>query len=516
MWQSLAWKEWHEHKWKMAAILTVLLGLMAFVAFVSGSERNVLEESYYFGVFVGSIPLAVFVGLGIAAGEHSRGTMRYLQAVPVPLRDVAVQKLTFGLLSVAIPILLAALFMFLIRTLLHSFGVAVGIESAITREPSITGIWLVDVSCVALLMAGSLVIWAAACGVNRRDEVSAGAVALGIMVAWWVVLGLLWFTFLKGTHGADTARLRAVAAASAPLGFMFVWGIAKGDTAAQILGCQTAAAVHACLVAWYFTRFGRRQDQEVRSPRGAIREKRGLDFLAAPRRFAITSIAWKQFRESGPVVGTGLLGIVGIVAIFCLGAWIYNDISSEELGLVYRHVAVIFGFFIALVAGIGVVLNDLRPNLKIFWRSRPIQPDVWFWTKFVTGLIVVMTAIYAPIGLFSALGDRSVMQNENDIPAYGMAAAQVAVFASAVLLTCLVRHAVYAAILSVAAVYIGVLTGLGVWYLAGLLSLVSPFSSIWLDPTPVQVGNAFVATSIVYTVLAWLAMRYDWGRKSRY
>ena len=28
-------------------------------------------------------------------------------------------------------------------------------------------------------------IWAAACGVNRKDEVSAGAIALVVMVAWW-------------------------------------------------------------------------------------------------------------------------------------------------------------------------------------------------------------------------------------------------------------------------------------------------------------------------------------------
>ncbi len=40
------------------------------------------------------------------------------------------------------------------------------------------------------------------------------------------------------------------------------------------------------------------------------------------------------------------------------------------------------GLLVALVVGIGMILTDVSPPLNTFWRSRPINPDLWFWTKF--------------------------------------------------------------------------------------------------------------------------------------
>ena len=45
------------------------------------------------------VPLAIFVGLGTAAGERSRGTLAFLQALPVPMWRVALHKLIAGLLT---------------------------------------------------------------------------------------------------------------------------------------------------------------------------------------------------------------------------------------------------------------------------------------------------------------------------------------------------------------------------------------------------------------------------------
>src|SRR4029079_19620526 len=152
------------------------------------------------------------------------------------------------------------------------------------------------------LIACSLAIWAAACGINRQDEVSAGAVALVIMVIWWLVLVGLWLLFLKGSSEPDTARLRIVGAASAPLGFLMLSDIAGKDSFCAALGYFAVIAVHVLLSAWYVVRVGRTAEREVRSPRAAIGELWRADFLAPPRPFAMTAIAWKQFRESGPII----------------------------------------------------------------------------------------------------------------------------------------------------------------------------------------------------------------------
>src|SRR6476659_509745 len=269
IWQSLAWKEWHEHKWKLVSILAVMLGLMAFVAVMSHRERHALVESFYVSMMLGGIPLAIFIGLGIAAGEQSRGTLRFLQALPVPMWRVALHKLGFALLSLIAPVLITALIVIALRTLVYYLGglddIFIATES-IDGEPVWSGSWIFDVTCMAALVTGSLVIWAAACGINRKDEVSAGAVALGVMVAWWIVLNILWFVLLKGANGPETARLRAVGVASAPFGFIWIRTISQADTISNLLGYSAFIATHVLLGAWFVTRFGRISDNEIRSP----------------------------------------------------------------------------------------------------------------------------------------------------------------------------------------------------------------------------------------------------------
>ena len=96
-------------------------------------------------------------------------------------------------------------------------------------------------------------------------------------------------------------------------------------------------------------------------------------------------------------------------------------------------------------------------------------------------------------------------------------ASQVAVFAAAVMMTSLVRQAVYAAILSVAVVYIGILAYLIAYMIMHYFGLVygrMPFE--WWHITEDQALAGALVTAIVSMFAAWLAMRNDWGRKSRY
>ncbi len=40
IWQSLAWKEWNEHKWKLVSILAVICGLWVIVFLTVSRERD--------------------------------------------------------------------------------------------------------------------------------------------------------------------------------------------------------------------------------------------------------------------------------------------------------------------------------------------------------------------------------------------------------------------------------------------------------------------------------------------
>ena len=88
---------------------------------------------------------------------------------------------------------------------------------------------------------------------------------------------------------------------------------------------------------------------------------------------------------------------------------------------------------------------------------------------------------------------------------YLFPAIQLAVFAAAVATTFLVRQAVYAAILSIAVVYVGVLFGLLLCLLPKVLELGS-LRPLFIDPTQEQVAFALLVSFFASTILAWLAV----------
>ena len=69
---SLAWKEWHEHKWKLASLVAILSGITSYTMLnvVRGASEGALVAVRVVLVMC-IVPLAIFVGLGTAAGERS-------------------------------------------------------------------------------------------------------------------------------------------------------------------------------------------------------------------------------------------------------------------------------------------------------------------------------------------------------------------------------------------------------------------------------------------------------------
>jgi hypothetical protein len=509
-WQSLIWKEWHEHKWKLASITAVLVGATTLSLFVEDFDRFGLA----FGMmFMCVIPLAVFVGLGAAANERSRGSLAFLQAQPISLWQVGVIKLILSLLTVAVPVVLTALSISAWRWVFDFWGVEYS-RRAIEDYPGgiHTGNFFVDIAIYSVLLAMNLVIWTAAVGVNRKDEVSAGAIALSVILGWIVVLGsFFWLLDEAGVHLDGWGLLAAFSLT--PMGISAIF--ATPLTGPQmVFGFCLVTIVLSLLAAFYVRHFGQTAERPIVSPKVATRATRQLDWLDSPRQSPLSAVVWKQFRESIPIALAGLAVIVAMAVVM----YATDRTSNPRIGFaeMYFRVSISLGFCIALVAGIGVALQDMGPRLNTFWRSRPINASLWFWTKYATGLLIVLAAVYGPQLLLLVTGGDFVGRGH---PAHGVEVVllHVATYAAAVAMTCLVRHAVYAAVLSM-----GVLTA-------------CTFSAwlIWMTPTWVgwreSAGEetAGLAASfallaglfgcfLISTVIGWLAMRNDWGWKSRY
>ena len=92
----------------------------------------------------------------------------------------------------------------------------------------------------------------------------------------------------------------------------------------------------------------------------------------------------------------------------------------------------------------------------------------------------------------------------------------IAMFAAAVAMTALVRQAVYAAILSIAVAYSGIAVTAPVILIGLRLGWGNPSMVYMDDLTTPQVAITMFVTFVFCTLLAWLAVRNDWGQKSRY
>jgi len=511
IWHSLAWKEWHEHKWKLVSIAVILWGTASLAMLQHDTDMFGLAAAI---VMLCSVPLAVFIGLGAAANERSRGTLAFLQALPVPMWRVALAKCFFGLVSLVVPIA-AAMASFYVWKLCFDL---LGIEyhdsvRGMRGSTGVTGNWWVDLVLMSVLVATSLFIWAAATGVNRKDEVSAGAVALAVIVGWWL---LVWFAgYILFGNREPNKWLTVFGYSTAPAGF-----VPAGDMAWRHgylpLCIFTAAITHFALAAWYVRRFGRIENVEVRSPQVAVRDKSQSDWLGTPWRTPATAIAWKQFRESGPLVLAGLAGVIGIVALILAGNLEQFFSQPRFLAELFAGVSVSLGFGVAMIVGIGICLNDVGPKLSTFWRSRPVNPDLWFWSKFLTGLAVLLAAVYVPlVAIVLAVhpNPHGVLFHPN---AMIMPTAHLAIFAAAVAMTCLVRHAVYAAILSIPILYLGIVLVWGSLRVADAVGWIESSPGKLSQISTAQAAAGLVLSFVLCTLLAWLAMRYDWGRKSRY
>jgi hypothetical protein len=493
VWISLLWKEWREHRWILAILTALLVAIAAFY----GLRRPDSVLSVLTTALVLVVPLAAaLIAAGIAAREQAAGTMGFLQALPVSMTRPATAKLMVAAFSIGMPVV-ASVAVAAACIWLRGYGSS-DLESfdrmfwpmpwgianrfaAMTVAPSLVGI--------------SLMVWMAAASVNRSDEVRAGAVGFLAVAACWCLL--IWMS-----EGLDFGReqwfLLLVAAAPG------VAGAVTGEID-LVLAALVVLASHGLLIGWYLYRFGRIAAGSKQTAANQ-RTKTVRMWLAPPRRRPWRAILWKQTRESTPLA---VMAAAAMLGAYFVVAWAQyeemNQVAIDSLIMLCLVIWLLAGLLVAVVGGIGVLMDDLQPQLHAFWRSRPINVDQLFWLKFSGGLLVtigMLALALAPLaaiifGLRAANADLpDVFREQRQIIGIGIGV-QVGAFCAAVAAMAVLRQAVLAAITALAAI-IG---------LAVLLSSVEPA----LQATDV----AWICVPLLATVviIPWLAVRYDWGWK---
>lgn len=506
-WSALLWKEWREHRLVVALLVGGLTATPLVASLWWGADHFFAAAS----TALMALPVVgMFLAMNIAAREQSTGTIRFLQALPTAGARPAAAKLVAACAAIVIPVASVVAAAWLWEWLYDDYLIIqVAIETDLDTFGNFAGLenWYAARFLNATILGVSLLLWMAAAGVNRSDEVRAAAIGLLVVLCVWGALMLI-------GHFADRPETHELTW----LGFGILLAIAPGGLAVAptvvtnpVFGwilVLAAVVSHAALAAWFIMRFGRvaaGRMQEVAVDAAAPREDRY--WLAPPRRSPLSAIAWKQFRESAPLAALGGGSIVALTLIIAWSVRVADKpLAPDELlgmaGGVWMMVAV----GVSIVAGIGIFMEDLRPGINGFWRSRPINVDLWFAVKFAAGLAVTLISLAAGAAVvgaflfttydFDELLPNASRGNLNEgLGICLLVLFQIGLFTAAVAMMALLRQPVYAVAATIASVAIPVSVF--------AVIAVSEFAAV-----------AIVAALVVSAgVLAWQAVRRDWGWK---
>ena len=166
----------------------------------------------------------------------------------------------------------------------------------------------------------------------------------------------------------------------------------------------------------------------------------------------------------------------------------------------FLGVSATMSFFVVIVAGIGLYLEELKPNLCQFWRSRPMNLGLQFFVKYAAGLLVLLVILGVPaIGAGMHYSTRHAEISSRDL--IGAIACLgwffVMAYSLAMTTNCLLRQPLYAAIFTVMAIWLGSIA----------------FFWVFEEPHWSMIVTAMLLSLAGTIALGWLAVRNDWGWK---
>ncbi|MCH7751448.1 MAG: hypothetical protein IH898_04765, partial [Planctomycetes bacterium] len=147
-------------------------------------------------------------------------------------------------------------------------------------------------------------------------------------------------------------------------------------------------------------------------------------------------------------------------------------------------------------------LDELQPGLNHFWRSRPNDFRLWFAVEYLAGILVLVTVLGIPLFL-AGWSQWNGEYNPERKELWGGTLFGVWFFvitySLAMTSQCLVRQPIYAVVLTLATLWLGVFV----------------FSQIDVKPQ-VEIAKAvigMIVSLVVVVALAWKTVKHDWGWK---
>jgi hypothetical protein len=454
------WREYRELRWSvLGAVGIVLVPPLAYLCRgqVSWASDAVVTALMAYPIFGGA-----FFGMRAAAGERGGHTAAFLNALPVRPVTLGLVRLLATVVAVLLP--LAALAAVCVTLLPHD-----------AHQFRPTGSSMLPASMSWSLLVACLV---ATCGLGAPSELKAAGRGLAVPVGCGLALVLVAYA------------LRMLGSLTQSLAHWFDLGIenvfsflhSRWDAIMPLLSIGLATAFVWC----YRSAIG---------PLSVAGNGPSRGWIPAGLRSRSVALLLKAMREEVPRFAAVMLAAIALA--FFLGV----QEAPGRFSFTNGGILVRVGAAAAMFMGIATFAADLDPRINTFWRSRPISPTRWFWTKYAVAFVtfLIMLALPQIVWMASEMPLERLRASGSGFGA--VTACWFGSFSAGVAAICLVRRPLPAGIFAM---------GLAVAMLCSIdrpLLLYGPMPS---RHTALILGG-IVAASIAGTVAAWWATSRDFA-----
>lgn len=459
--QTLLWKQWRETKGYLAIFIAwMLLAVGYAIGYEIGHRYRAVVGSFSGLASLYATVAAIVLAMRTSRGEQTDGTLLFSASLPVSMRRMGALRIVSAVVTISIPIVIAssvlsiALVSGLVEQVLpRAVDAYVGLPQRATASllTSIEQLW--SVTAIAVLCGVELLLVLSLLGCWLRSQAQVGL--MGAVMALGSVLAaeLLW-------SGARKPLAQLIFGILLPQSLVVHWGYGDehGGYADHELAQHRWIALGLAIPLFviigrlFVTHYGALQRPSTTTQRWrfrvAIRPLLSHVPIWLPNR--MIAMFWLEFRQSVPLASIGLLFaiLVAVASVLLERPHAYS--FGESVFMEMPHTMFFVGMLWAVVVGSSLYTADLGSKLGSFWRSRPISPALWFWSKFVIGLVAVVGILDGVTILISWNAPRESMVS-------GMSLAYIACFplihalmySLAVLGTCWLRKPVIGGILAI-------------------------------------------------------------------
>jgi hypothetical protein len=418
---AIMWKEWLGLRWKLAALTAILLGplLGTFVYDATSVPSSLLPLLVFYSAIA-----PIFLAMHAAAEDNSAGTLEFVRGLPIPLAQWGVVRVLATLAVLLLPVIAAGGFTY-VSVAVMSWWRPDTFASYIFGSSEVD---LLTVTLVGMTVSASLYLWTTALAMNQPSELRAGLIGVATAVLWG---GWTLFSISKWDDSPGSWTWLYGITALGPFASLVLYD--PGLTALGRVAIRVVQLAGMCaLVVVSASRYG-----VLERRRWGTRPA-----FSSPER----ALWWMHWRQAWPLA---IAGPAVVLVFFVVGTALSAGDVPHFRSLLYP-LSIILGSGWAILIGTTTFCAELETRLVAFWRSRPIDPAGWFWIKYASGALAVFVFIDLPAAW---LGKPSGTLAGESFAAYVacVPAMHLAIYSVTVLVACLVRHTIYAGILSLGA-----------------------------------------------------------------